>query len=158
MYKRQHNTYQSLSSQKVQETQERIKMVQKHQKILHKRELEKISFQTIDVEEEPVKRTPKRRKRNLPKDAVNEKPKEHRANLLYLNQFDQTEQKLLKLLWKNGKVKPNEALNPRKEVLNQAGTLKGKSGVLSNLYAKLLDKNYVEFNKRYRAKVALVEG
>ena len=154
----EHNTYQSLSSQKVQETQERIKMVQKHQKILHKRELEKISFQTIDVEEEPVKRTPKRRKRNLPKDSVNEKPKEHRANLLYLNQFDQTEQKLLKLLWKNGKVKPNEALNPRKEVLNQAGTLKGKSGVLSNLYAKLLDKNYVEFNKRYRAKVALVEG
>ena len=154
----EHNTYQSLSSQKVQETQERIKMVQKHQKILHKRELEKISFQTIDVEEEPVKRTPKRRKRNLPKDAVNEKPKEHRANLLYLNQFDQTEQKLLKLLWKNGKVKPNEALNPRKEVLNQAGTLKGKSGVLSNLYAKLLDKNYVEFDKRYRAKVALVEG
>ncbi len=153
----EHNTYQSLSSQKVQETQERIKMVQKHQKILHKKELEKISFQTIDVEEEPVKRVPKKRKRKIPKDAVATR-EEERENLLYLNQFDQTEQKLLKLLWKNGKVKPNEPLKPRKEVLTQAGILKGKSGVLSNLYAKLLEKNYVEFDKRYRAKVALKEG
>ncbi len=154
----ENNTYQSLSSQRVKETQERIKMVQKHQQILHKQELEKISFQKINIEEEPVKRAPKRRRRNVPKDAVDKKLENNRANFIYLNQFDQTEQKLLKLLWKNGNVKPNEPLNPRKKVLTQAGTLRGKSGVLSNLYSKLLEKNYVEFDKRYRAKVELVEG
>ena len=71
----------------------------------------------------------------------------------YLNQFDQTEQKLL---WKDGNVKPNEPLKSRKHVLSQAGVLKGKSGVFSNLYAKLLEHTYVEFDKRYRAKVTLV--
>jgi hypothetical protein len=59
------NTYQSLSSQKVQQTHERIKMVQKHQKVLHKEELQKISYETIDVEEETAIKKPKRKKRTV---------------------------------------------------------------------------------------------
>jgi hypothetical protein len=156
------NTYQSLSSQKVQQTHERIKMVQKHQKVLHKEELQKISYETIDVEEETTIKKPKRKKRTPLKEAekeeFKEKAEQDTANFLYLNQFDQTEQKLLKLLWKGGKVKSDEPLKSRKDVLRQAGILKGKSGVLSNLYAKLLDHTYVEFDKRYRAKVTLVEA
>ncbi len=39
-------------------------MVQKHQKVLHKQELQKISYQTIDVEEEEKEvKKPKRKKR-----------------------------------------------------------------------------------------------
>ena len=152
------NTYQSLSTQKVQQTQERIKMVQKHQKVLHKKELQKISYDTIDVEEEVEVKKPRKRKRTLAKEAVKERAKQDTANFLYLNQFDQTEQKLLKLLWKNGKVKSDEPLKSRKDVLSQAGVLKGKSGVLSNLYAKLLEHTYVEFDKQYKARVSLVEG
>ncbi|CAA6823902.1 MAG: Unknown protein [uncultured Sulfurovum sp.] len=151
----ENNTYQSLSSQKVQQTQERIKMVQKHNKRLHHAELKKISFQTLNNEEEELEvKKPKRRKRVTPKTkAVQE---ENQSDNLYLSKFDQTEQKLLNLLWKNGTVKPNEALTSRKNVLEQAGVLKGKSGVLSNLYAKLLERTYVEFDKRYKAKVNLV--
>jgi len=152
------NTYQSLSAQRVQQTQERIKMVQRHQKVLHKKELQKIAYDTIDVEEEVEIKKPKKRKRSTAKASQAEKIERDTTNFLYLSQFDQTEQKLLKLLWKNGKVKPNEPLKSRKNVLNQAGVLKGKSGVLSNLYAKLLDKNYVEFDKQYKARVSLVEG
>ena len=148
----ENNTYQSLSSQKVQQTQERIKMVQKHQKVLHKAELQKISYESIDDEEVKEVKKPKRKKRNM------EKKETKLANSIYMSQFDQTEQKLLKLLWKDGKVKPNEALTSRKNVLKHAGVLKGKSGVLSNLYAKLLDSTYVEFDKRYKARVNLVES
>ncbi len=148
----ENNTYQSLSSQKVQQTQERIKMVQKHQKVLHKAELQKISYESIDDEEEKEVKKPKRKKRNM------DKKETKLANSIYMSQFDQTEQKLLKLLWKDGKVKPNEALTSRKNVLKHAGVLKGKSGVLSNLYAKLLDSTYVEFDKRYKARVNLVES
>lgn len=165
----ENNTYQSLSAQKVQETQERIKMVQKHQKVLHKAELKKISFQNIESDEEEVEaKKPKRKKRvteaKQTNDSKKEEVKESQTekldlnNFLYLSQFDQTEQKLLKLLWKNGNVEPNEALTSRKHVLEQAGVLKGKSGVLSNLYAKLLDRTYVEFDKRYKARVKLVES
>jgi len=152
------NTYQSLSAQKVQQTQERIKMVQRHQKFLHKKELQKISYDTIDVEEEIEVKKPRKRKRNTIKESTKEKVERDTTNFLYLSQFDQTEQKLLKLLWKNGKVKPNEPLKSRKNVLTQAGVLKGKSGVLSNLYAKLLEHTYVEFDKQYKARVSLVEG
>jgi len=159
----ENNTYQSLSSQKVQETQERIKMVQKHQKVLHKAELKKISFQNIESDEEEVEvKKPKRRKKlSENKKSVEEKKVDEKldlSNFLYLNQFDQTEQKLLKLLWRDGEVKPNNPLTSRKHVLEQAGVLKGKSGVLSNLYAKLLDKTYVEFDKRYKARVPLIES
>jgi hypothetical protein len=133
-------------------------MVQKHQKVLHKEELQKISYETIDVEEETAIKKPKRKKRTAVKEEVKEKTEQDTANFLYLNQFDQTEQKLLKLLWKGGKVKSDEPLKSRKDVLRQAGILKGKSGVLSNLYSKLLDQTYVEFDKRYRAKVTLVEA
>ncbi|CAA6809508.1 MAG: Unknown protein [uncultured Sulfurovum sp.] len=158
----ENNTYQSLSAQKVQETQARIKMVQKHQKVLHQEELKKIAFQNIEEEEEVEVKKPKRR-RKIKQEKYEEREliqeeKLDLNNFLYLNQFDQTEQKLLKLLWKNGNVKPNDALTSRKHVLEQAGVLKGKSGVLSNLYAKLLDKTYVEFDKRYKAKVQLVES
>jgi len=154
----ENNTYQSLSSQKVQETQERIKMVQKHQKVLHKAELKKIGFQTVDNHEEAVEEKKSRKKRSdTTKPTLNQETKPKVADALYLTQFDQTEQKLLKLLWKNGTVKPNEPLTSRKQVLEQAGVLKGKSGVLSNLYAKLLEDTYVEFDKRYKAKVSLVQ-
>jgi hypothetical protein len=152
------NTYQSLSAQKVQQTQERIKMVQRHQKVLHKKELQKISYDTIDVEEEIEVKKPKKRKKVTGKESTKEKVERDTTKFLYLSQFDQTEQKLLKLLWKNGKVKPNEPLKSRKNVLSQAGVLKGKSGVLSNLYAKLLERTYVEFDKQYKARVSLVEG
>jgi len=152
------NTYQSLSTQKVQQTQERIKMVQKHQKVLHKKELQKISYDTIDMEEEIEVKKPRKRKKATAKESVKEKVEKDTSKFLYLSQFDQTEQKLLKLLWKNGKVKPNEPLKSRKSVLSQAGVLKGKSGVLSNLYAKLLEHTYVEFDKQYKARVSLVEG
>lgn len=159
----ENNTYQSLSTQKVHETQERIKMVQKHQKVLHRAELKKISFQNIESDEEEVEvKKPKRRKKlSENKKNVEEKKVDDKldlSNFLYLNQFDQTEQKLLKLLWRDGEVKPNDPLTSRKHVLEQAGVLKGKSGVLSNLYAKLLDKTYVEFDKRYKARVLLIES
>ncbi len=148
------NTYQSLSSQKVKETGERIKMVQKHQKVLHQNELKKISHESIEQEEQAQEvKKPKRRKKPLPKESPL-----NATHALYLSQFDQTEQKLLRLLWKDGKVKPNEPLRSRKSVLKHAGVLKGKSGVLSNLYAKLLEGDYVEFDKRYKAKVVLVES
>jgi len=152
------NTYQSLSAQKVQQTQERIKMVQRHQKVLHKKELQKISYDTIDVEEEIEVKKPRKRKKATVKESTKESIERDTTKFLYLSQFDQTEQKLLKLLWKNGKVKPNEPLKSRKSVLSQAGVLKGKSGVLSNLYAKLLEQTYVEFDKQYKARVSLVEG
>ncbi len=148
----ENNTYQSLSSQKVEETQARIKMVQKHQKVLHQAELKKISFQHIEHEEEKELSPKKPKKRRK----VIKEPKN--SNELYLSQFDQTEQKLLQLLWKNGKVKPNEALTSRKNVLKEAGVLKGKSGVLSNLYAKLLESAYIEFDKQYKAKVKLIKS
>ncbi|CAA6811750.1 MAG: Unknown protein [uncultured Sulfurovum sp.] len=154
----ENNTYQSLSVQKVQETQERIKMVQKHQKVLHQAELKKISFQNIEPkkEEDEIKK-PKKRKTTITENNIPLEEQNSRDNL-YLNQFDKTEQKLLKLLWKNGTVEPNEALTSRKNVLEQAGVLKGKSGVLSNLYAKLLEHTYVEFDKRYKAKVKLLDA
>lgn len=84
-----------------------------------------------------------------------EKTTQAKEHVLNLHQFDQTEQILLKLLWRDGTVAPEEPLTPRKKVLEQAGGLKGKSGVLSNLYAKLLAHSYVEFNRRYKAKVIL---
>jgi len=130
-------------------------MVQRHQKVLHKKELQKISYDTIDVEEEIEVKKPRKRKKATVKESTKERDT---TKFLYLSQFDQTEQKLLKLLWKNGKVKPNEPLKSRKSVLTQAGVLKGKSGVLSNLYAKLLEQTYVEFDKQYKARVSLVEG
>jgi biopolymer transport protein ExbB/TolQ len=160
----EHNTYQSLSSQKVEQTNERIKMVQKHQDVQHKKELNKIAFQKVEAEEEEkqistVRHTdineeemPKKKKKKLKKDKQIEK-----NTFLDIHQFDQTEQILLKLLWKSGTVQPNEALMPRKKVLEKAGGLKGKSGVLSNLYAKLLDGTYIEFDKRYKAKVSLIK-
>ncbi|CAA6820648.1 MAG: Unknown protein [uncultured Sulfurovum sp.] len=159
----ENNTYQSLSSQKVQQTQERIKMVQKHQKVLHRAELEKISYENLDKEEEVEVKKPRKRKKANAETKTEEQNREKKveqdtANYLFMNQFDQTEQKLLKLLWRDGTVKPNEPLTSRKNVLKQAGVLKGKSGVLSNLYAKLLESTYVEFDKRYKAKVTLVDG
>jgi len=133
-------------------------MVQRHQKVLHKKELQKISYDTIDVEEEIEVKKPRKRKKATVKESTKERVERDTTKFLYLSQFDQTEQKLLKLLWKNGKVKPNEPLKSRKSVLSQAGVLKGKSGVLSNLYAKLLEQTYVEFDKQYKARVSLVEG
>ena len=159
----ENNTYQSLGSQKVQQTQERIKMVQKHQKVLHRAELQKISYENLDNEEEVAIKKPRKRKKTQVETKTEEKNKgkkveQDTANYLFMNQFDQTEQKLLKLLWRDGAVKPNEPLTSRKNVLKQAGVLKGKSGVLSNLYAKLLESTYVEFDKRYKAKVSLVDA
>lgn len=156
----EHNTYQSLSSQKVQQTHERIKRVQQQHDVLHQQELNKIAFQNAQEEAQQPSIT-NRPQSNEPrpevKPQIENKPEAAKENYLNIHQFDQTEQTLLKLLWKDGTVQPNEALTPRKKVLEQAGGLKGKSGVLSNLYAKLLERTYIEFDRRYKAKVSLVE-
>jgi hypothetical protein len=130
-----------------------------------KKELKKIAFQKDQVQEGSIDEevdiqekqnqdkvfSPKKKKK------VKKEKKSEKEPLLNLHQFDQTEQTLLKLLWKNGTVQANEALMPRKKVLEKAGGLKGKSGVLSNLYAKLLERSYIEFDKRYKAKASLIE-
>ena len=74
-----------------------------------------------------------------------------------LNVYDEAEQKLLKILWDNGNVKIGDNLIPRRLVLKEVGTLKGKSGVLSNLYEKLIENDFIEFNIRYIAKAELAQ-
>ena len=69
--------------------------------------------------------------------------------------FNPTEKKLIKLLWKDGEVQPNSNLEQRRVVLSKAGVLKGKSGTLCNLYAKLLELSFIEFDMRYKAKVLM---
>lgn len=149
----EHNTYQSLSSQKVAQTHERIQRVQQAHNLLHQEELNRIGFQHQEEPQHDLAHTHQPKITTQPTTQPTAKEEQH----LNIRQFDQTEQTLLKLLWKNGTVQPNEALTPRKKVLEQAGGLKGKSGVLSNLYAKLLAQTYIEFDRRYKAKVSLVE-
>jgi hypothetical protein len=156
----EHNTYQSLSSQKVTQTHERIKRVQEQHDVLHQQELNKIAFQNAqeEAQQPSIENRPKNNAPRAESNAqIDKNPKSEKENHLNIRQFDQTEQTLLKLLWRNGTVQPNEALTPRKKVLEQAGGLKGKSGVLSNLYAKLLAQTYIEFDRRYKAKVSLLD-
>jgi len=191
----EHNAYQSLSSQKVEQTHQRMEKVQQEQERLHQHALNKIAFQNPHtpsvheeekqyprIEEQPrltqessTYQTPnKHQETTQPQEHIQnqkniqaqrsiqnqkaiqpEKTTQAKEHVLNLHQFDQTEQILLRLLWRDGTVAPEEPLTPRKKVLEQAGGLKGKSGVLSNLYAKLLAHSYVEFNRRYKAKVIL---
>jgi len=74
-----------------------------------------------------------------------------------LNVYDDAEKKLLRILWDNGNVKIGDNLIPRRLVLKEVGTLKGKSGVLSNLYEKLIENDFIEFNIRYIAKAELAQ-
>jgi hypothetical protein len=80
-----------------------------------------------------------------------------KVKALDLNLYDEAEQKLLKILWDNGNIKVGESLISRRAVLKEAGTLKGKSGVLTNLYEKLLTNDFIEFNVRYIAKAELAK-
>jgi len=71
--------------------------------------------------------------------------------------YDDAERKLLRILWDNGNIKVGDNLIPRRTVLKEVGTLKGKSGVLTNLYEKLVENGYAEFNVRYIAKAELAQ-
>ena len=72
-----------------------------------------------------------------------------------LSDYDRTEQRLLKILFKSGAVKHGDTLESRANTLAKIGKLKGKSGKLTNLYADLLDKHYISFNKSFKAEAEL---
>jgi hypothetical protein len=80
-----------------------------------------------------------------------------KVRALDLKVYDDAEKKLLRVLWDNGNIKIGDNLIPRRLVLKEVGTLKGKSGVLTNLYEKLVDNGYAEFNIRYVAKAELAQ-
>jgi len=80
-----------------------------------------------------------------------------KVRALDLKVYDEAEKKLLRILWDNGNIKMGDSLIPRRLVLKEVGVLKGKSGVLTNLYDKLVENGYAEFNIRYVAKAELAQ-
>jgi len=174
------NTYESLGYQKIEQTHSKIKAVQEYQKEVHQEQLKQIqhqsymptkttstlpcilgnyypkttsSMQKIMKNESIIKPLGNQGVESLKEN--NESAK--RVKALDLKVYDEAEKKLLRILWDNGNVKFGENLIPRRLVLKEVGTLKGKSGVLTNLYEKLLENGYVEFNIRYVAKAELAQ-
>lgn len=133
------NTYKALGFQQAQQTQEKIKAIQLYQKASHQKEMVKMA----------------RAKLNTGKVHYPRKTKMKKESKIDTLKYDDAEQELLTFLWNNGKVKAGEPLVSRREVLKEVGTLKGKSGVLTNLYNKLVADGYAEFNIRYIAKADL---
>ncbi len=171
------NTYESLGLQKMRESQERIKAVQRYQEHTHQEELTRIanSYHTMSkriAQTEPSAmgyttgiadwRKPYKSPENqgveggmAPK--LERYKAETKVKVLDLNLYDEAEQRLLKILWDNGNVKSGDNLVSRRQVLKEVGDLRGKSGVLTNLYEKLLQSGYVKFTVRYVAYAELVQ-
>ncbi len=139
------NTYKALGFQQARQSQERIKALQTYQKEVHQKQMVKITQSKSKVARSNAKKSRKKRE-HLKEEDVKSTPS---------ISYDATEQELLYALWSHGEIKVGEALISRRQVLKQVGTLKGKSGVLTNLYNKLVAEGYAEFNIRYIAKVKL---
>ncbi len=139
------NTYKALGFQQARQSQERIKALQSYQKVVHQKQMVKIT-------QKQPKEARSNAKRSRPK---REQMKQEDVKSSPSISYDATEQELLYALWSHGEIKVGEPLISRRQVLKQVGTLKGKSGVLTNLYNKLVAKGYAEFNIRYIAKVNL---
>ena len=174
------NTYESLGYQKIEQTHSKIKAVQEYQKEVHQEQLKQIQqpsyvpTQTTSTlpctlgsyypqTSAGIEKTTKSESiiKPLGNQGVesvtksNKSPK--RVKALDLKVYDEAEKKLLRILWDNGNVKFGDNLMPRRFVLKEVGVLKGKSGVLTNLYEKLLKNGYIEFNIRYVAKAELAQ-
>ena len=171
-------TYESLGYQKTEQTQERIKAVQRYQQEVHQQELKKIqhtqsAFPTALSQSIPMPTLNglscngyryegvEKAIHPLGNKGVDTVSKAYRSRkkvkALDLKVYDDAEQKLLQILWDNGQVKVGENLTPRRAVLKKVGNLKGKSGVLTNLYSKLIEHGFAEFNVRYMAKAELAQ-
>ena len=171
------NTYESLGYQKTEQTQERIKAVQRYQQEVHQEELKKIHHNQTTTspymvsESMPVlngssysgyiNNSSTNVINPLGNKGVETVSKEYKSSkkvkALDLKVYDDAEQKLLRILWDNGNVKVGSNLTPRRLVLKEVGVLKGKSGVLTNLYNKLIENGFAEFNIRYMAKAELAQ-
>lgn len=141
------NTYKTLGFQQMQQSKEKIKVIQSQQQREHKQEMYQIAQEKIVekglYEETASASRPKKRRTKSKKTSLS------------LPKYDAAEQELLEVLWASGKVKSGEKLTSRREVLKEVGTLKGKGGVLTNLYNKLVKDGYAEFDVCYIAKVDL---
>ena len=172
----ENNTYESLGYQKMEQTQAKIKAVQHYQDEAHQEQLRQIQqnnpMQPISTPS-TMSSLPTRSNYYAQKndenrviqplgyqgvDTVTTKPiAPKKVRAIDLKVYDEAEKKLLRILWDNGNVKYGDNLIPRRLVLKEAGTLKGKSGVLTNLYEKLVENGYAEFNIRYVAKAELAQ-
>ncbi len=139
------NTYKALGFQQARQSQERIKALQTYQKEVHQKQMLKITQSKSKVARSNAKKSRQKR----------EQMKQEDIKSTPSISYDATEEELLYALWNHGEIKVGEALISRRQVLKQVGTLKGKSGVLTNLYNKLVAQGYAEFNIRYIAKVKL---
>ena len=179
------NTYQSLGYQRAEQTQEKIKAVQRYQQIEHKKALAQIANTTPSVQQQTAMplstlstlpyssmgysfegtNTPTQNE-NQTREPIIQPLKNQGVEALYnksknkiktidLKVYDEAEQRLLRILWDNGNIKVGDNLIPRRLVLKEVGDLKGKSGVLTNLYNKLVEHGFTEFNVRYVAKAEL---
>jgi alpha-D-ribose 1-methylphosphonate 5-phosphate C-P lyase len=62
---------------------------------------------------------------------------------------------LIAILWGDGKVKTNDSLVTRKEVLKVIGDTKVNTTLLRDLYKKLLELDYIYKRVGYFAKIEL---
>ena len=170
------NTYQSLGYQKIEQTKAKIKAIQNQQEEAYQESLapmyhnEHNNKNRVTNKQMPTLNTLTsmgdnylssnyiKQEEPMPLGNQGVEPisptTQHNSNkILDLTLYDEAEQLLLELLWNKGEVKIEENLLSRRLVLKEAGTLKGKSGVLTNLYQKLLRNDSIAFNVRYVAKV-----
>jgi hypothetical protein len=141
------NTYKTLGFQQMQQSKEKIKVVQSQQQREHQKEMYQIGKERV-LDNELNRQHPVVKKRKVQK----VKAKNNEKKVVHLEKYDASEQELLQALWGHGKVKGGEKLVPRRKVLKEVGTLKGKGGVLTNLYNKLVRDGHIEFNICYMAK------
>lgn len=144
------NTYKTLGFQQMQQSKEKIKVVQSQQQREHKQEMYQIAKERV-YENDLTKQDKMVKKRKVQKT----KAKIKERSELPLEKYDSSERELLEALWNHGKVKKGEKLISRRKVLKEVGTLKGKGGVLTNLYNKLVRDGHIEFNVCYMAKANL---
>lgn len=181
------NTYESLGYQKMEQTQAQINAVKQYQEEVHQATLKQIQYnsgkQTVPQATvsnsmgmisslpctlgnyTPTLTPPQLKKEPIINPLGNQgvdtvsKPNmlSKKVKALDLKVYDEAEKKLLRILWDNGNIKMGDNLIPRRLVLKEVGILKGKSGVLTNLYDKLVENGYAEFNIRYVAKAELAQ-
>jgi len=181
------NTYESLGYQQMEQTEAKINAVKQYQEQIHQKQLQHIEGSnkqpftsqqasplsslpcTLDNYRQKLNNVPPLEQEKIVSSSINPlknqgvdrvsatkiQPKKVRA--LDLKVYDEAEKKLLRILWDNGNIKVGDNLIPRRLVLKEVGVLKGKSGVLTNLYDKLVENGYAEFNIRYVAKAELAQ-
>ena len=178
------NTYESLGYQKIEQTQAKIDSAKQYQEEVHQATLKQIQYnagkqtlpknnslgittslpctlgnytQTVtppQAKKEPIINPLGNQGVDIVKQST---PQSKKVKALDLKVYDEAEKKLLRILWDNGNIKVGDSLIPRRLVLKEVGVLKGKSGVLTNLYDKLVENGYAEFNIRYVAKAELAQ-